>query len=294
MATFILPFEKMHGLGNDFVLVHYKYLPHSLSEEELAKKLCDRNFGIGADGLIIVKPGSEGGDFAWSYINSDGSTSQMCGNGIRCFAKYVFDRGLTNKSEFEVETLAGIIKPSVQENGEIKVNMGPPILEPNEIPIKIPEGEAKRIIDYPIQAHDKEFLFTPVSMGNPHAIAFLDSEDELNDLDLERYGKAIENHPYFPEKTNVEFAFVRDSIQHSDYIDLRVWERGCGATLACGTGACATVVAAQIKNLVSPDKPITVKLPGGELLIEWNKLENAIFMTGPAKSVFIGQIELEV
>jgi len=212
----------------------------------------------------------------------------MCGNGIRCFAKYVFDRGLTKSSEFSVETLAGIIKPSIQEDGQIRVNMGSPILAPTKIPVAV-ELQAEKIIDHPIKALDKHFEFTPVSMGNPHAIMFLGSKEELADFELEKYGPVLETHKIFPEKTNVEFAFV----ESRNEIDLRVWERGCGITLACGTGACGTVVAANLKGLVD-DEPVTVKLPGGELIIEWNKEENTVYMTGPAQSVFLGQLELEV
>jgi diaminopimelate epimerase len=287
MSTYILPFEKMHGLGNDFILVHYKHLPGDFPEQKLALALCDRHRGIGADGLIVVKPGQNGARFAWSYINSDGSYGQMCGNGMRCFAKYVFDRGLTPDPDFDVETLAGIISPSIQDDGQIKVNMGAPILNPQKIPISI-QAE-KTIIDHPINALDQTFAFTPVSMGNPHAIMFLNSAEELAEFPLTQYGPVIEKHKIFPEKTNVEFAFVRSK----NYIDLRVWERGCGITEACGTGACATVVAANLKGLVA-EGPVTVKLPGGELVIEWDKAQNAVFMTGPAESVFLGQVELEV
>jgi diaminopimelate epimerase len=270
------------------VVLHYKYMPPNVSEATLAKALCDRHFGVGADGLIIAKPGhSTEAPFEWSYINSDGSIGQMCGNGIRCFAKYVFDRGLTNETEFGVETLAGIITPKIQPDGQIKVNMGAPILEPSKIPVLL-EGKAP-LLDQPIEALDRKFAFTPVSMGNPHAIIFLSSESELEYFELEKYGSVVETHQFFLEKTNAEFAFVRAH----NYIDLRVWERGCGVTLACGTGACATVVAANLKGLVN-DGPVTVKLPGGELIIEWDKKQNIIYMTGPAESVFVGQLELAV
>lgn len=293
MAIYILPFEKMHGLGNDFILIHEKHLPHTITEQNLAKILCDRHYSVGADGLIIVKNSltyASEADFVWSYINSDGSYGQMCGNGMRCFAKYVFDRGLTNKSEFTVETLAGIIQPSVQANGQIKVNMGNPKLKPAEIPLSI-ELSKDKLIDYKIQILDKEFLFTPVSMGNPHAIVFLNSLTEFENLDLEEYGSVFEKHNYFPEKTNVEFAFVREE----NIIDLKVWERGCGITLACGTGACATVVAAHLKNLILPQgELIEVNLPGGTLNIEWNKENNNIYMTGSAQSIFIGQLEMDL
>jgi diaminopimelate epimerase len=293
MAIYILPFEKMHGLGNDFILIHEKHLPQNINEQNLAKILCNRHYSIGADGLIIVKnslTNSSEADFVWSYINSDGSYGQMCGNGMRCFAKYVFDRGLTNKSEFTVETLAGIMQPSIQPDGQIKVNMGNPKLKPSEIPLSI-ELNAEQLIDYKIQILDQEFSFTPVSMGNPHAIVFLNNLAEFENLDLEKYGSVFEKHNYFPEKTNVEFAFVQDE----NIIDLKVWERGCGITLACGTGACATVVAAHLKNLISAQgQLIQVNLPGGTLNIEWNKENNNIYMTGSAESVFIGQLEIDL
>jgi diaminopimelate epimerase len=286
MATFILPFEKMHGLGNDFIIIHEKYLPPSFTEEKLAEMLCNRHFSIGADGLIILKQSMNGADFAWSYINSDGSIGQMCGNGIRCFAKYLFDRGLTKKSEFSVETLAGEIIPSIQDDGRIKVNMGKPILKPSEVPVKI-DSDKEPTIDYPIEIANQRFSFTPVSMGNPHAIIFINDENiNLNDL-----GPLIEHHDFFPERTNVEFA----KVVNKNYIVLDVWERGCGITLACGTGACATVIAACLKGLCDANTDIKVKLPGGELEIYWDKaVSGNVFMTGPAESVFIGQVELEV
>lgn len=289
MSVYILPFEKMHGLGNDFILLHHKYLPPQFTEQELAKILCDRHYSVGGDGLIIVKPPTENADLSWSYINSDGSFGEMCGNGIRCFAKYVADRGLTNKNQFTVETLAGIIEPSIQDNGHIKVNMGSPILKPADVPVVPLEHAVDKVLDQKITALDKTFEFTAVSMGNPHAMMFLNSAEELQNFDLEKYGPVIEKDKAFPEKTNVEFVFVKSR----NYIDLRVWERGCGITLACGTGACATVVAANLKGLVD-DGPVTVNLPGGELVIEWDKEKNVVFMTGPAKSVFVGQVELEV
>lgn len=270
----------MHGLGNDFILLHYKYLPPDLSLSQLAQKLCNRRFSVGADGLIVVKPSEQGGHFAWDYLNSDGSFGQMCGNGMRCFAKYVYERGLTTETEFEVETLAGMIMPSIQDNGEIKVKMGEPILQPSKIPLAINSNEF----------NIENFDFMAISMGNPHAITFLKSEQELENLDLEKYGKLVENHNYFPEKTNVEFAHLASQ----NYINLKVWERGCGYTLACGTGACATIVAATEQGLVNKNEIITVKLPGGKLQIEWNKEDNNVYMTGPAESVFIGQIELEL
>jgi len=293
MSIYILPFEKMHGLGNDFILINEKHLPENINEQILAKTLCNRHYSVGADGLIIVKNplknNSSDADFVWSYLNSDGSYGQMCGNGIRCFAKYIFDRGLTSKNQFTVKTLAGIISPSIQENGEIKVKMGEPILEASQIPVLI-QNNQELLINLPIKILDQTFYFTPVSMGNPHAICFVNSKEELHNFDLNKYGPVFENHNYFPEKTNVEFAFIHNP----NFIELRVWERGCGITLACGTGACATVVAATLQNLILPDQAIQVKLPGGNLNIQWDKSNNNIYMTGPAESVFIGQIELNL
>ncbi len=279
---YILPFEKMHGLGNDFILLHSKHLPPDLPLNKLAQKLCDRRFSVGADGLIVVKAGTSGAIFAWDYINSDGSIGQMCGNGMRCFAKYVYDRGLINQTEFEVETLAGIITPSIQDDGQIKVKMGEPIVNPAQIPLALENNV------FNLQAYDQNFDFMAIGMGNPHAITFLNSEQNLKDLDLEKYGKFIENHHYFPEKTNVEFAYIKNP----NYINLKVWERGCGYTLACGTGACATVVAGIKKGLIDQKQITTVELPGGQLQIEWNEKDHNIYMTGPAETVFIGQVEL--
>ena len=220
---------KMQGCGNDFVILDYsEYEKINMPMSDLAVKLCDRHFGIGADGMIIpdTKPNGET-DIAWYFYNSDGSTAQMCGNGMRCFAKYVYDKKLVDKKQFSVKTLAGIIKPEIQDNGTVKVNMGTPILEDAKIPFK---GERT------VQIRDKKFDLTPVSMGNPHCIIFT-QEDPMHLA--QNYGPDMEKHPYFPEKTNTEFV----KILSRNEIDMRVYERGCGITLACGTGACASVVA---------------------------------------------------
>ena len=261
---------KMQGCGNDFVILDYsEYKKTELPMEELAKKLCDRNFGIGADGMIIPDstPNNET-DIAWYFYNSDGTTAQMCGNGMRCFAKYVYDKKLVNKNEFSVKTLAGIIKPQILDNGTIKVNMGTPILEDEKIPFK---GEKS------VQIRDKEFELTPISMGNPHCIIFTE-EDPL--YLAKNYGPDMEKHPYFPEKTNTEFVKV---ISRNE-IDMRVYERGCGITLACGTGACASVVACILNNLTEPK--VKVNLLGGAVNVEWcGTPENPnqdIFLIGPA------------
>ena len=261
---------KMHGCGNDFVFMDYEeYLKTRMSFEELSKKLCDRHFGIGADGLIIPIPyeGTDA-DIEWRYYNSDGTTAQMCGNGMRCFAKYVYDKGLVNKKSFSVKTLAGIKKPEILDNGLIKVNMGKPVLDENKIPFN---GERKI----------ENFTINPVSMGNPHCVIF--TEEKPLDL-AEKYGPKLEQHKYFPEKTNVEFV----KIISKNEIEMAVYERGCGITLACGTGACASVVASVLNNLT--ENNVRVNLPGGAVNVEWqgSKTDTShdIFLIGPAQYTF--------
>lgn len=265
---------KMQGCGNDFVILDYsEYEKTGLSMSDLAKKLCDRHFGIGADGMIIpdTKPNEET-DIAWYFYNSDGTTAQMCGNGMRCFAKYVYDNKLVDKKTFSVKTLAGIIKPEILTDGKIKVNMGTPILEDEKIPFK---GE--RIV----HVKDREFQITPVSMGNPHCIIFTE-EDPM--VLAKTYGPDMEVHPYFPEKTNTEFVKV---ISRNE-IEMRVYERGCGITLACGTGACASTVACVLNNLT--ENNVKVNLLGGAVNVEWSGTkENPnkdIFLIGPAEYSF--------
>lgn len=264
---------KMQGCGNDFVIIDYaEYEKADMKMDKLAKKVCDRNFGVGADGLIIPKLNPEDADISWYFYNSDGSTAQMCGNGMRCFAKYVYDNKLVNKKAFSVKTLAGIIKPELLDNGLIKVNMGKPILEDIKIPFF---GERK------ITALDKEFDITPVSMGNPHCVIITD-EDPM-ELAV-KYGPIIEKHEYFPEKTNTEFVKVKSNME----IDMRVFERGCGITLACGTGACASVVACVLNNLT--EQKVKVNLLGGPVFVEWqgskDDTEQDIFLIGSANYSF--------
>ena len=271
---------KMQGCGNDFVILDYsEYKKTGLSMDVLAKKLCDRNFGIGADGMIIPNTTPNGEtDIAWYFYNSDGTTAQMCGNGMRCFAKYVYDKKLVNKKEFSVKTLAGVIKPEIQDDGTIKVNMGTPILEDEKIPFK---GERT------VQIRDKKFNLTPVSMGNPHCIIFT-QEDPM--YLAKNYGPDMEIHPYFPEKTNTEFVKV---ISRNE-IDMRVYERGCGITLACGTGACASVVACVLNNLT--ESKVKVNLLGGAVNVEWSGTQENpkqdIFLIGPAEYSFIAEYML--
>lgn len=269
---------KMQGCGNDFVIIDYpEYEKTGLKMSELAKKVCNRNFGVGADGMIIPKlnPENKEADISWYFYNSDSSTAQMCGNGMRCFAKYCIDNKLVDKKSFSVETLAGIIKPELLDNGLIKVNMGKPILENKKIPFWSENGEKK------LTALDREFEITPVSMGNPHCVIITD-EDPMKLA--QTYGPVIEKHEFFPEKTNTEFVRVKSRME----IDMRVFERGCGITLACGTGACASVVACVLNNLT--ENKVKVNLLGGPVFIEWqgsaDDKEQDIFLIGSANYSF--------
>lgn len=274
-----MEFTKMHGLGNDFVVVHgEKELPRDAAE--LAVKVCDRNFGIGADGLVYILP-TEKADFMMRIMNSDGSEAEQCGNAIRCVAKYVFDRGLTKKQDITIETV-GAGPQALQltiENGKVsavRVDMGEPILDGLRVPVAV---EQNQVIDHPIETDGKSFQFTAVSMGNPHCVIFV---DDAVHYDIHTWGPKLEKHPMFPNKINVEFAAVNSAKQ----VDMRVWERGAGPTLACGTGACATLVAAVLSG--KTDREATVSLKGGDLWIEWDEATNHVFMTGPADEVFTG------
>lgn len=269
---------KMQGCGNDFVIIDFQeYEKTGMEMSELAKKVCDRNFGVGADGMIIPKlnPENKEADISWYFYNSDGSTAQMCGNGMRCFTKYCIDNKLVDKKAFSVETLAGIIKPELLDNGLIKVNMGKPVLEDKKIPFWNENGEHKLI------AMDKEFDITPVSMGNPHCVII--SDDDPLEL-AKTYGPVIEKHEFFPEKTNTEFVKIKSRME----IDMRVFERGCGITLACGTGACASVVACVLNNLT--ENKVKVNLLGGPVFVEWqgsaDDTEKDIFLIGSANYSF--------
>lgn len=279
-----IKFTKMQGLGNDFVLVDYEEIKNlDISLSELSIRMCDRKFGVGADGLIVVNPDDmkSNTDVCWRILNSDGSEPQMCGNGMRCFAQYVFNHGLVKEKKFSVNTLAGTIIPEVLDNDLVRVNMGKPILEAEKIPVK---SNLFPVLNDTLQAEDRTFQFSAVSMGNPHCLIFTDENTE--ELAL-KYGSSIENNPIFPEKTNVEFIKVISE----KHIKINVWERGCGITLACGTGACASTVAAILNNLT--ENKVKADLPGGTLTIEWagNSIDkdNDVFMTGSAKVVFEGE-----
>lgn len=289
-----IPFTKMHGLGNDFVMLSGPDIagldlhPDRNKEtlEKLAAFLCDRHFGVGADGLILPVPASDASQFdtRFVYLNSDGTWAEMCGNGIRCFALFVRDLGLVNRDAFTVETLAGPISPKINADRTVTVDMGAPILEPARIPFSA-EGAQIPSLRLPLQVLDQTVPVTPVSMGNPHCLIF---QDELAaDLDPAIYGPVLEKHPAFPAKTNVEFIKTLSR----NHLKVTVWERGCGFTLACGTGACATAVAAILLN--KAEHEVDVELPGGILRIQWDgQPESHVFMSGPATYVFKGEIEV--
>ena len=275
-----LNFTKMHGIGNDYVYVNC-FKEEIENPSELARFVSNRNFGVGSDGLILIRP-SEKADFQMDMYNSDGSQAEMCGNGIRCVGKYVYDYGLTDKTQITVDTLAGIkyLDLTVEDGkvSKIRVNMGEPILKPELVPVISPEDPA---VDIPIEVKGKKYNMTCVSMGNPHAVIFM---DHVKDLDIEVIGPYFENHTCFPKRTNTEFVEILDR----NTVNMRVWERGAGETLACGTGACATAVACVL-NDKTEDK-LTVHLLGGDLQIEWDRETNQIYMTGPATTVFDGEL----
>lgn len=277
-----MKFTKMQGLGNDYVYVNC-FEEKIENPSEVAVKVSNRNFGIGSDGLIMINP-SKVADFEMEMYNADGSRGEMCGNGIRCVGKYVYDYGLTDKTSVSVETLGGIKYLDFEvEDGKVKsvkVDMGSPELLPEKIPI-VADGEM--VLDEPILVDGKTYYMTGVSMGNPHTVVYM---DDIQGLDIEKIGPKFENHERFPKRINTEFAHVIDR----NTVEMRVWERGSGETLACGTGACAVAVA-SILNGLTEDK-VTVKLLGGDLQIEWNRKENKVYMTGPAEVSFEGKIKL--
>lgn len=275
-----MEFIKMHGLGNDFVFLdHFSHAEMKVDYPELAKKLCHRQFGIGGDGLVVILP-SKAADARMRIFNSDGSEPEMCGNGIRCFARYVYDQGIVSSNPMLVETGAGILKLnlSIQEGQVqgVQVDMGEPILKAELIPVL---GEGEPVLGQMIEVLGEKFIYTAVSMGNPHCVIFV---DDFSTLDFDRFGPAIEKHQLFPKKTNVEFI----KINSSQEITMKVWERGAGPTLACGTGACASTVAAVLND--KTERAVTVHLPGGDLLVEWGP-DNHVYMTGPASYVFKGE-----
>lgn len=281
-----MKFTKMHGIGNDYIYVNC--FEETVSDpERLSVKLSDRHFGIGSDGLILICP-SEKADFRMRMFNADGSEGIMCGNGTRCIGKYVYDHKMTDKTEITLETLGGIKNIKLYpENGLVKtaeVDMGEAILKPADIPIA---ADGDTYINKPITAGDMNVNITAVSMGNPHAVVFMD-KDTVDDLDLEKIGPYFENHPLFPQRVNTEFIEVLSE----NTLKMRVWERGSGETWACGTGACAAAAAACLNGYCRRNSEITVKLKGGDLSIIWRN-DGHVIMRGPAVTVFEGEIDIE-
>ncbi len=280
----MIKFTKMEGIGNDYVYIN-TFEQKVLNPSELSKKISDRHFGVGSDGLILIGS-SDIADFKMSIYNSDGSQAEMCGNGIRCVAKYVYDKGLTDKTEITIETLAGVKKVDVIIESDkvslVKVDMGEPILKADKIPVINYTVEKSLNGETFVKTKVNEYDFTTVSMGNPHAVSFVESLD----FDISKIGPTIENNSNFPNKVNVEFI----QVINRNEIKMRVWERGAGETLACGTGASSSVVASYLNGYT--ERKVLVNLLGGNLEIEWNKDDNHIYMTGPAREVFEGEIDL--
>lgn len=302
-----MKFTKMHGCGNDYIYVNgftEKIEPEK--KPELVQRLSDRHFGIGGDGVIFINPSTEA-DFEMEMYNADGSRAEMCGNGIRCVAKYVYDKGLTDKTDISVISCGKVkyLQLFIKEGKVdlVRVNMGAPILQPGRIPVimsdwknhtgacygsdtvreqenNTDETAKENVIDEPITVQGKEYKMTCVSMGNPHAVVFI---DDVTNLEIEKVGPYFENHERFPNRINTEFVTVLDK----KTVQMRVWERGTGETLACGTGCCATVVACILNGLT--DTSVTVKLLGGEIAITWDREANLVYMTGPAETVFEGE-----
>lgn len=275
----IVEFTKMHGLGNDFMVVDM-ISQHAFFRPEQVRKLADRRMGIGFDQMLLVEPPSKPNmDFKYRIFNADGSEVEQCGNGARCFAVFVCEQGLTDKSVIRVETLNADIELYIQEDGRVRVDMGEPVLEPAAVPFQADEHQAV----YPVELNGEVFELSAVSMGNPHGVMLV---DDVNTAEVERLGPALESHPRFPNKANIGFM----EVVHSKFIKLRVFERGSGETLACGTGACAAVVAGIERGLLQ--SPVEVKLPGGNLNIEWQGRGHNLIMVGPAVTVYKGQVRI--
>lgn len=288
-----MKFTKMHGCGNDYIYINgLKERVEQEKKAELVRKLSDRHFGIGGDGVIFINPVSEEGqkslgqqvDFEMEMFNADGTRAEMCGNGIRCVAKYVYDKRLTDKTLISIVSCGKVKRLELTVKGDvvvsIKVNMGAPILTAVDVPVI---SDHEKVIDEEIVVNGASYKMTCVSMGNPHAVIFM---EDVAGLDIEKIGPFFENHSQFPKKTNTEFVKILDR----NTVEMRVWERGTGETLACGTGACAVVAACVLNGLT--EEAVTVKLLGGELEIVWDREKNFIYMTGPAETVFDGELSL--
>ncbi|NJM72994.1 MAG: diaminopimelate epimerase [Scytonema sp. RU_4_4] len=276
-----IEFTKYHGLGNDFILIDNRSSSKPVLTPEQAIQLCDRHFGIGANGVIFALPGEHGTDYTMRIFNSDGSEPEMCGNGIRCLAAFLADlEGEAKKSDqYRIHTLAGVMTPQLMPDGQVKVDMGIPGLLASEIPTTMNPANEK-VIDQPLEVAGKTWDVTCISMGNPHCITFV---EDVATIPLEIIGPQFEHHPAFPQRINTEFI----QVVRPDYVKMRVWERGAGMTLACGTGACASLVAGVLT--LRCERKATVELPGGPLEIEWSEIDQRLYMTGPAERVFTGK-----
>ena len=277
-----IEFAKYHGLGNDFILIDNRSSSEPVVTPEQAVQLCDRHFGIGADGVIFALPGQDGTDYTMRIFNSDGSEPEMCGNGIRCLAGFVaeLEGKSSHMAKYRIHTLGGVITPQITSNGQVRVDMGVPKLLASEIPTTLcPDNQ--KVIAQPLEVAGQSWSVTCVSTGNPHCITFV---EDVAAVPLEIIGPKFEHHPAFPQRINTEFI----QVVQSNYLKMRVWERGAGATLACGTGACASLVAGVLT--LKCDRTATVELPGGCLEIEWAELDQRLYMTGPAQRVFTGKI----
>jgi diaminopimelate epimerase len=281
-----IAFSKYHGLGNDFVLVDNRHQSEPLLTPAQAVAWCDRNFGIGADGVIFALPGQPGTDYTMRIFNSDGSEPEMCGNGIRCLAQFIAaleteaGQAPEGSQAYAIHTLAGVITPKLQTNGQITVDMGEPILAAAQIPTTLATPEDK-VVNAALVVADTSWPVTCVSMGNPHCITFV---EDVAPVPLPQLGPQFEHHSAFPQRINTEFI----EVVSRNHLKMRVWERGAGATLACGTGACAALVAGVLTDHC--DRHATVALPGGPLQIEWSSADNRVYMTGPAQRVFTGEM----
>ncbi|MBR8828270.1 MAG: diaminopimelate epimerase [Gomphosphaeria aponina SAG 52.96 = DSM 107014] len=281
----VLEFTKYHGLGNDFILLDNRHFHKPLLTPAQAIQMCDRHFGIGADGVIFALPAGDNTDYTMRIFNSDGSEPEMCGNGIRCLAQFIAD--LTGNKDsagksYRIHTLAGVMIPKLEGDGLVTVDMGRPLLTAAAIPTTL-SASGQKVIDQLLTIGEKSWLVTCVSMGNPHCIIFV---DDVGAIPLENIGPMIEHHQVFPQRTNTEFI----EVVSKDYLKMRVWERGAGITLACGTGACAAVVAGVLTG--KSDRLAKVELPGGCLKIHWSETDGRVYMTGPAKKVFTGSIHV--
>ncbi|MBW4668173.1 MAG: diaminopimelate epimerase [Cyanomargarita calcarea GSE-NOS-MK-12-04C] len=276
-----IEFTKYHGLGNDFILIDNRSSSRPQVTPEQAIEMCDRHFGIGADGVIFVLPGKNDTDYTMRIFNSDGSEPEMCGNGIRCFAGFVADlEGVSRtQDKYRIHTLAGVITTQLMADGQVKVDMGEPKLLASEIPTTLCPDDQK-VVEQPLEVAGKTWDVTCVSTGNPHCITFV---EDVAAISLETIGPQFEHHPAFPQRINTEFI----QVVRPDYVKMRVWERGAGITLACGTGACASLVAGVLTGKC--DRIATVELPGGPLQIEWSISNQRMYMTGPAERVFTGK-----